>query len=84
MKIFMVSRTAYSVVVVKVASRIGWLNWTAMNSSPPATAARPAARVSLVVVMIMSDSLVSAGPRRVLRDDSNLRTGWVSGRHPKM
>ena len=54
MKIFMVSRTAYSVVVVKVASRRGWLIWTAMNSRPPATADRPAARVSVVVVMVMS------------------------------
>ena len=58
MQIFMVSRTAYSVVVVKVASRWGWLIWTAMNSRPPATAARPAARVSVVVVMVMSGSLV--------------------------
>ena len=54
MKIFTVSRTAYSVVVVKVASRRGCLIWTAMNSSPPTTADRPAARVSLVVVTVMS------------------------------
>ena len=58
MQIFMVSRTAYSVVVVKAASRWGCLSWTAMNSRPPATAARPAARVSVVVVMVMSGSLV--------------------------
>ena len=43
MKIFMLSRTAYSLVVVKVASKRGWLIWTAMNSSPPTTADRPAA-----------------------------------------
>ncbi len=59
MKIFMVSRTAYSVVVTKVASRRGWLIWTAMNSSPPTMADRLAARVSLVVVTVMSDSQVS-------------------------
>jgi hypothetical protein len=54
MKIFMVSRTAYSVVLAKVASRMGCLTWTARKSRPPATAARPAARVSVVVVMVMS------------------------------
>ena len=54
MRIFTVSRTVYSVVVVKGASRWGCLIWTAMNSRPPATAARPAARVSVVVVMVMS------------------------------
>ena len=59
MRIFMASRTAYSVVVAKVASRWGCLIWTAMYSRPPATADRPAARVSLVVVMVMSDSVVS-------------------------
>src|SRR5688572_26003796 len=53
-RIFMVSRTMYSVVVVKVASRWGCLIWTAINSKPPATAAAPAARVSAVVVMVMS------------------------------
>ena len=54
MKIFTVSRTAYSVVVVKGASSRGCLIWTAMNSRPPAMAATAAARVSVVVVMVMS------------------------------
>src|SRR5215203_5016213 len=77
-KIFMVSRTAYSVVVMKVASRWGCLIWTAMNSSPPATADRPAARRSLVVVIIMCDSLVRRLARRPPRGggtyDSPTRT----------
>ena len=34
MKIFAVSRTAYSVVVVNGASKTGCLIWTAMNSKP--------------------------------------------------
>ena len=56
MRIFTLSRTVNSVVVVKAASRWGCLTWTAMYSSPPATAARPAARVSAVVVIVMSSS----------------------------
>ena len=79
MKIFAVSRTAYSVVVVNGASSRGCLICTAMNSRPPAIAATAAARVSVVVVMAMSGSQLSECPRRVLRDDSNLRTGWVRG-----
>ena len=39
---------------------MGWLIWTAMNSRPAATALRPAARVSVVVVMVMSGSLVGS------------------------
>jgi len=54
MKIFIDSRTVYSVVVVKAASSKGCLIWTAMNSRPPVIAARPAARVKVVVVMAMS------------------------------
>src|SRR4029450_2452912 len=88
MKIFMVSRTAYSVVVVNVASRCGCLIWTAMNSSPPTTADRPAARVSLVVVMVMSapggpKPATSAAERLEPRDGRGERaspndvTDWV-------
>ena len=51
-----------------------------MNSSPAATAARPAARVSVVVVMDMSGSLVrvrGGAPRH----DLNVGTGLVVRHH---
>ena len=57
MKIFAVSRTVYSVVVVKGASSRGCLIWTAMNSRPPAIAATAVALVSVPVVMVISCSL---------------------------
>jgi hypothetical protein len=57
MSTFIPCRTVHSVVVTKVASRWGWLIWTAANSNPAAMALRPAARVSLVAVMDMSGSL---------------------------
>src|SRR6476469_10271673 len=53
---FMPWRTFHSVVVTKARSNGGCLTWTARNSSPATTAHRPAARVSLVGVMVMTDS----------------------------
>src|ERR671913_940905 len=82
-KIFIASRTAYSVVVVNVEFRCGCLIWTAMNSSPPTTADMPAARVSLVVVMVMSlpAGLVRGGCRG---NNGNVGRDVVTGRHHMM
>src|SRR6478752_3043317 len=75
MKIVAVSRTAYSVVVVKGASRRGCLICTAMNSRPPVIAATAAAFVSVLVVMAISCSLVlsSAAQRRSWTQRRNRR-----------
>src|SRR5665647_1108363 len=77
MLIFMVSRMAHSGVVTSARFTGGWLIWTAMNSRPPATAQRPAARVRDVVVSDMSDSLVrwsAAAPRRLVRTYGRVRS----------
>ena len=84
MKIFAVSRTAYSVVVVKGASRRGCLIWTAMNSRPPAIAATAAALVSVLVVMVISCSLVSEFCGHCAALGLNVGTGKVTRRHLTM
>ena len=65
--IFMLWRTVHCVVWTKSRVISGCLTWTAMNKVPDATAAKPAARVSFVVVICMTAS-VASGPRQVLRD----------------
>src|SRR4030095_11506865 len=59
-------RTAHSVVSTFVTSECGWLIWTPMKISPAATAATPAARYSVLGVMVMS-APCRVGPRRSLR-----------------
>ena len=46
--------TIQAVVVTAATSSWGWTSWMTMNSSPAATADRPAPRLRLVVVMDMS------------------------------
>src|SRR6478609_3823871 len=60
--IFMPWRTFHCVLWTKSTVISGCLTWTAMNNVPAATAARPAARVSFVVVISMVSSM-SAGVR---------------------
>ncbi len=62
MTTFIELRTTHSVVVTEATSIGGWLIWTAMKSSPAATAARPAARPRVVEVMVMIGSFAGAGP----------------------
>ena len=55
--IFMPWRTFHCVLWTKSTVISGCLTCTAMNSVPAATAARPAARVSFVVVISMTSSV---------------------------
>jgi hypothetical protein len=57
-----VLRTAQSVVVTDETSIGGWLTWTPMNSSPAIAAEIPAARVSLVAVMVIRGCFVPMRP----------------------
>src|SRR5689334_6618262 len=69
---FKQSRTKTLVVVMDVRSSCGCPIWTPMKRAPAATAATAEARVRLVVVMVMSDSLVF-GAGRVSGDVQDTR-----------
>ena len=66
--IFMPWRTFHCVLWTKSRVISGCLTCTAMNRVPAATAARPAARVSFVVVICMTASVGCGRPRRVPGD----------------
>ena len=82
--IFMPWRTFHCVLWTKSTVISGCLTCTAMNNVPAATAARPAARVSFVVVISMVSSRVlgsAAAAAGLLR---NLRRSGGGRHHPMM
>src|SRR4028119_893439 len=61
MAMVIAATTTQAVLVTVAAFSSGWMGWMTMYSSPDSTADIPAARASIDVVMVTSDSSVRLG-----------------------